>query len=81
MPYQIKVLKQVLKKVGKYAGAEIGEGVSGDLATRVINEIIKVLDYLGLEHWVSMEEFLNAAARLGLDRKIGSHVYNALALL
>ena len=56
----------------------MGEGLAGTTVARVLGQIDRTLGPLGLDYWVSMEEFANAAARVGLSRQVGVAVYHVV---
>ncbi|UJR34724.1 hypothetical protein I4U23_027501 [Adineta vaga] len=74
--FQIKVIRAVIKKAEMYAAATMGEGLAGNTVAKVLKNIDKTLGPFGLNYWVSMEEFANAAVRVGLNRQIGIAVYH-----
>lgn len=80
MSFQIKVIRLAIKKAMKYGKSMVG-GVAGEQIALVLGEIDATLGYLGLEHWVAMQEFLNAAVRICLNRQVGTAVYHAMNFL
>lgn len=56
----------------------MGEGLAGNTVAKVLKNIDATLGPLGLDYWVSMEEFANAAVRVGLSQDIGIAVYHVV---
>jgi len=77
----LKVVRIALHQAVRYGRRVIKRGVTGDTAARVLGDIDRTLQYLGLEHWVTMEEFANAAVRVGLSRQTGIEVYHIMSAL
>ncbi|CAF1060508.1 unnamed protein product [Rotaria sordida] len=76
--FQIRAIRAVIKKAEQYAAATMGEGLAGNTVAKVLKDIDKILGPAGLDYWVSMEEFANAAVRVGLNRNVGIAVYHVV---
>ncbi len=75
------MIRKAIQKASRYGASIVGENVSGNQALKVLQNIDKTLSYLGLSHWVSMEEFAYAAVRVGLNRQVGIAVYHIMDFL
>ncbi|CAF0987657.1 unnamed protein product [Adineta ricciae] len=76
--FQVKIIRMVLKKAERYASATMGEGLAGNTVAKVLRNIDRTLGPLGLNYWVSMEQFASAAVRVGLSRQVGIAVYHVV---
>ncbi|CAF1103444.1 unnamed protein product [Adineta steineri] len=76
--FQIKIIRAVIKKAETYAAATMGEGLAGNTVAKVLKDVDKILGPLGLNYWVTMEQFSDAAVRVGLTRQIGIAVYHVV---
>lgn len=68
----------MIKKAEQYAAATMGEGLSGNTVRKVLKNIDETLGPLGLDYWVPIEYFADAAVRVGLNRNVGIAVYHVV---
>lgn len=80
MGFQIKTIRAAIRAI-KSALPSVFSGTTAAETTLVLDDIQRTLGYLGVEHWVSMEEFMNAAVRVGLSREVGAIIYEVVSFL
>lgn len=59
----------------------MGEGLTGNTVAKVLKNLDDTLGPLGLDYWVPMEKFMDAAVRVGLHRQVGVAVYHIVDAL
>ncbi len=75
------MVRKAIRTAVKMGGRVVGENITGNTALRVLQNIDETLSYLGVSHYVSMGEFVDAAVRVGFNGNVGIAVYHIMDLL
>lgn len=75
MTFTIAIIRKAAQKAARYGAVNIAQKVPGSVAAQVLTEIDAALAYLGLQHYVTLVEFQNAAVRCGLAADWGTQIY------
>lgn len=81
MTFTIAVIRKAVQKAVRYGATKIAQNVTGSTAAQVLTEIDAALSYLGMQHYVTLVEFQNAAVRCGLTADWGTQIYMIMGYL